>query len=586
MKPTWIWIQMLLAIWMLACGDGDSSSDSDAGNDGGDSDADADSDSDSDADADSDSDSDADADSDADTDADSDTDADADSDTDADADSDSDSDSDPGSNQVKAPELVATLFDSWHEAWLGSPAVADIDGDNVMEILVPRGNIMLGWHLDGSIVFREEVEGGRIWSSPIVADLVDGNTGLEIAVAARDKIYAWDAFGSLLPGFPVTWRDEMRTIAAGDIDGDGSLELVAVTTNRLEANSQRDIIIAINADGSFVDGFPPNTTGASGCDDKCYVTGGFDQNIAIGDVNSDGAADLFATQDNAYLSLHEGDGRAFDAAAVFPHLTKFLGVRFLHDYDLAKQGWANDEATANQAHFTNSAPAIADVDGDGQSDLIVLGSVQNAAQTDRLRGVGLWVLHNDGSRLESWTEPFHSASYLAGLRDYDGTNVVGATNQVSVADIYESLPGLEFVFAGFDGVIHCVDASRNEVWSHTYTSDDRVLTGGVLVADLSSDGIAEIIFNTYSPDENKSALIILSQAGDELYSIPLPGRGAMPVPTVADANGNGTMEVIVSLKDGETNVRQVLVYEIPGSDDGYLPWPTGRANYLRNGFVE
>ncbi len=528
----------------------------------------------------------ADSDTDADSDVDTDTDGDSDSDTDGDSDGDSDTDTDSGTNPTSAPQLIATLHDEWHEAWLASPAVVDIDADGTKEIIVPRGNLVLGWHLDNTVVFREEVEGGRIWASPIVADLLPANPGLEIAVAARDKIYAWNATGETLPGFPFTWRDELRSLAAGDIDGDDTLELVAVTTNRLDENGQRDIVIAITNTGSIVPGFPPNTTGASGCDDRCYVTGGYDQNVALGDVNSDGSADIFAGQDNAYLSLHEGDGRAFDAAIEFSHPSKFLGIRFLHDYDLARQGWANDEATANQAHFTNSAPAIADVDQDGQHDLVILGSVQNTAQTDRLRGVGLWVIANDGSRLSSWAQPFHAPDYLAGLWDYEGTNVVGGTNQVSVAEIYTDRPGLEFVFAGFDGRIHCVDAASNEIWQHTYTTDDRVLTGGVLVADLSRDGVSEIVFNTYSPDDDKGSLIILDRTGDELHNIALPGRGAMPVPTIADADGNGTMDIVVSLKDGESGVRQVLVYEVPDSDDTYLPWPTGRANYHRNGFVE
>ena len=357
-----------------------------------------------------------------------------------------------GAATAQAPALVATLFDRWHEAWLGSPAVADLDGDGEAEILAARHGLLLGWHLDGEVVFRAEVE-GRIWASPVVADVVPEAPGLEVAVAARGQIHLFGPDGAERPGFPVAWQDELRSLAGGDIDGDGRLELVAVTTNPLSGGGQRDIVIAVNDDGSFVAGFPPNTTGAAGCDDACYVTGGYDQNVALGDVNGDGAMDVFATQDNAYLSLHDGAGRAFDAASMFEGRSKFSGVRFLHDYDEARQGWAPEEASANQAHFTNSAPAIADVDGDGANDLIVLGSVQNASQDDRLRGVALWVLHPDGSRLDAWSTPFHAPDYLAGLWDYEGTNVVGATNQVAVVDLDPERAGPEMVFAGFDGRI-------------------------------------------------------------------------------------------------------------------------------------
>lgn len=489
-----------------------------------------------------------------------------------------------GSETIAEPELVATLSDSWHESWLGSPAVADLDGDGTKEILAARSGLLLGWHLDGEVVLRLEVD-GRIWSSPVVADLLGSSPGLEVAVSSRGSIYAWSATGDPLPGFPFEWRDELRSLATGDIDGDGDLELVAVTTSPLSENGQRDIVVAIHADGTLVDGFPPNTSGAAGCDDACYVTGGYDQNVALGDVDGDGAMDILAPQDNAYMSLHRGTGEAFDAAAIFEGRTKFSGIRFLHDYALAQQGWADDEATANQAHFTNSAPAVVDHDGDGTYELVVLASVQNASQDDRFRGVALWVLNEDGTRPGPWVEPFHAPDYLAGLWDYEGTNVVGATNQVAVADVDPGRAGPEFLFAGFDGRIHCVDSSRNELWQSPYTTDDRVLTGGVLAVDLSGDGTPEVVFATYSPDEGKSHLFILDAGGNTQHKVALPKRGAMSVPTAADVDGDGQLEIVVNLKDGEDQERQVLVYTVPGSSDNCLLWPTGRGNLMRNGFV-
>jgi hypothetical protein len=141
------------------------------------------------------------------------------------------------------------------------------------------------------------------------------------------------------------------------------------------------------------------------------------------------------------------------------------------------------------------------------------------------------------------------------------------------------------IFAGFDGRIHAVDAAAQEIWRTTYTTDDRVLTGGVLVVDLSADGVPEIVFDTYSPDDGKGELVILDAAGVTLHAIPLPGRGAMPVPTAADIDGDGTLELVVSLKDGEDGVRQVLVYRVPGSQTNCLLWPTGRGSLRRDGYV-
>ena len=71
---------------------------------------------------------------------------------------------------VAAPAMIASLGDRWHEGWLGSPAVADLDGDGTREIIAARAGMLIAWHLDGEVVFRVEVD-GRIWASPIVADL-------------------------------------------------------------------------------------------------------------------------------------------------------------------------------------------------------------------------------------------------------------------------------------------------------------------------------------------------------------------------------------------------------------------------------
>jgi len=55
------------------------------------------------------------------------------------------------------------------------------------------------------------------------------------------------------------------------------------------------------------------------------------------------------------------------------------------------------------------------------------------------------------------------------------------------------------------------------------------------------------------------------------------------VPTIADADANGTVEILVSLKDGADHQALVKGYSVSGSANNCLLWPTGRANLLRNG---
>ncbi len=54
-----------------------------------------------------------------------------------------------------------------------------------------------------------------------------------------------------------------------------------------------------------------------------------------------------------------------------------------------------------------------------------------------------------------------------------------------------------------------------------------------------------------------SFLYILDATGKLQQQVPLSGRGAMPVPTVADVDGDGQLEIIVSLKDAIEGVEAV-----------------------------
>lgn len=67
-----------------------------------------------------------------------------------------------GEAKTQAPTLMLALKDRYEEAWLGSPAVADFDGDGKKEIIVPRGGLVVVWRADGTLAWRYATGQGRI----------------------------------------------------------------------------------------------------------------------------------------------------------------------------------------------------------------------------------------------------------------------------------------------------------------------------------------------------------------------------------------------------------------------------------------
>ncbi len=162
-----------------------------------------------------------------------------------------------------------------------APAVADLDGDGDLEIVVGsfglvRSNADWGGHIhafhhDGRALsgFPYETRNG-VWYSPALAD-IDGRPGLEILTAACDSaFYVVTNTGDSLPGwphrgFPTYWLPDegnhafiegkipmSKTPHLADIDGDNLIEMLMAGTDGL--------MYALNTAGPFVPSGMPLAT--------------------------------------------------------------------------------------------------------------------------------------------------------------------------------------------------------------------------------------------------------------------------------------------------------------------------------------
>lgn len=433
-------------------------------------------------------------------------------------------------------------FDIARDMALSAPAIANIDSDPQLEIVVAGyGGTVYVFNHDGTPYGRgfprslDDVPSGDtspsrildrgIAGAPVIVDL-DRNGRPEIVFSAFDgKLYALDTLtGADHPGFPVTlhytreanteFNRSFGSVGVADLDGDGAPDLVAVSNERI-ANTSDNMgpIFAVYADGNnhaggpFLPGWP---VPFGGVDILPSVGSGIMNSPAIGDVDGDGRDELGAIGNaNTDMLVLRGDQRMST-----PRDQSSLNRVTLLDNVAA--GSRSDDRMRAPFVPAFSFPTFADLQNNGRLAMIASGA---------------------NTRL---------ISAASGGIAADFAHLVGAWDTQTGTPI-----------AGYPKVI-----------------EDYTFFVNAIVADVSGDAYPEVMLGSGGYYLHASDACGVEAPGFPKFT----GQWHVGSPVVGDLDGDGTLEVVSTTRSG-----WLYAWHTMGRSNGNVQWPTFRHDNSNTG---
>jgi hypothetical protein len=288
----------------------------------------------------------------------------------------------------------ASYPDGCWDGFYSSPAIDDIDGDGDLEVVIEGFDRHIhAWHDNGTIVdgwpiyrYTDEtdtVEGTDCllrggWSSPALGD-IDGDELPEVVVGTDSPpwpcpanwdqidyqyatVWAINGDSTNVPGWPVTTENNiMSSPALGDIDGDGELEVVS-SSGVSQEGGNGSWVYAWNGDGSPVSGWPIGTGGD------------IQAPPALGDIDDDGLPEVVVgcgIAGGSCTDLYAWNGNGSQVFGDDSVEILIAGLWSSYVAVVEPNGKAIDTTTFNDPGILASSPLVDDIDDDGYLEVVI-----------------------------------------------------------------------------------------------------------------------------------------------------------------------------------------------------------------------
>jgi hypothetical protein len=289
----------------------------------------------------------------------------------------------------------------------------------------------------------------------------------------------------VINGYTFTGADKtsLSSFAIGDVNGDGKPDLVFVINN-LNARNPGGLLVQYpypvyfvalgNGDGTFQAAVPyafPQIAPAADFDNSLTVT-----SLQIADFNKDGHADLIFV----YNDIAGGTG-------VNPYLQGFVVLTGIGNGTFSTTSTLTStysSATAPTTALTDQITNVADLNGDGVPDLIVVAPSFSTA-TGAATQLQVFVSNGDGTFKAPSTINVAANVYgLPVLADFNGD---GKDDLAFITEDTSSQAGFAIALGNGNGTFASATISN-------LNGGDAIRSAGLAAADFNGDGKSDLAF--------------------------------------------------------------------------------------------